>query len=174
VGGAGPRRRAAAPGQALAEGERWAEAHAAALTDGERDFLDACRKARALLQQQERYNRRIFQTLVGTVVAAVIAVGLAILTYHEQQESNRQRQAAENARQPAEQQARTSLFRAISALSLDSRTQFPQRSLLLAVTTQQITVSQDLQLSVGLNTLIQGLQRINGLPLRGHAGAVRG
>jgi len=154
-------------GEELAEGERWAEAHAAELTEEEREFLDACRKVRAIREQQDRANKRIRQALVGAVVAAVVAIGLAAVAFQKNQVANEALNKAETQEKRAEQEARIARVRQLVARAQAEMEEKPQLSLLLALTATQSLRRDDPPLSVEQAALTTLLSQIGGEPLPG-------
>ena len=69
-------------GEALAEAERWAEAHEAELEPHEQDFLATCRKAR-------RQSRRIRMWAAIAVAVAVVAIIAAVFGVTGQQRASK-------------------------------------------------------------------------------------
>ena len=61
-------------GEALAEAERWAQSQADMLTPLEREFLEACREARALVERENRQSRMIRRLSVASSIVAIIAI----------------------------------------------------------------------------------------------------
>ncbi len=62
---------------ALDEAEAWAAAHENELERHEKDFLAACREARAVAERAERQNRRIRQLLFVAVIVSMMALAAA-------------------------------------------------------------------------------------------------
>ncbi len=77
---------------ALAEAEAWAATHAEEMTPVERDFLEACRKARALAERERRQNRwlRILAVVasVGALAAVLFGAASAVATQMALAQSN--------------------------------------------------------------------------------------
>lgn len=97
--------------QALTEAEAWASAHVEEVTPTERNFLETCRKARAAVERERRWNYAVrLLALVATLAAlAAIVFGTlsAIATQNVTAEVNKRATAvvvAEQQRQFAEQQ----------------------------------------------------------------------
>jgi WD40 repeat protein len=91
-------------GTALSEAELWAKDHAIALTEVERDFLAACRKARAAEKRERRNNRVIRGLAVAALVALILAIGGMLAASQQTQIAQEQRATAEAASQDANAQ----------------------------------------------------------------------
>ncbi len=68
-------------GEALAEAERWAAGHEGEMESYEREFLEACREARAVVERERKQNRRIRVLGVVAGVVGVLAIGLTLIAF---------------------------------------------------------------------------------------------
>ena len=69
-------------GEALEEAERWADSRQDELTSTERDFLAACREARAMAERERRQARRIRWLAIGASIIGLIAImAFVVATY---------------------------------------------------------------------------------------------
>lgn len=97
---------------ALEEAERWAEAHPDALTGIERDFLDRCREARAIVEREHRQARRIRMLAIGATIISVIAIVAAIFAFYKNVEAEHRRQEAVQAKIDADEQRKIAVNQA--------------------------------------------------------------
>jgi hypothetical protein len=132
---------------ALAEAEAWAAAHADEMTPVEQDFLEACRKARALSEREHRRNRLMRFLAAAASVAAVAALVFgavsAVATQMAVGQSNQRATAivvAEQQRQLAEQQRLIAVTSQAQAVTQEANAERQRR---LAVTAQAQAVTQE-------------------------------
>ncbi len=142
-------------GEALAQAEGWAQANAKTLAPAEREYLIACQVAHAAAERERRDARRIRSLLVGVVVALVIALGLAGLTFTLYGRTEVQLANANAQR--------------LAAQALEVRERAPQRGLLLALEALRQTSSP---ISAADQSLRDVLAVIGGMPFRGHEGPI--
>jgi len=105
--------------QALVEVEEWAKAHSDELTDTEREFLVACQKLQAQIEEQARSARRArkFNVILGVLI--VIAIMATILAFKLRNDALGLKDIADQALVDAETQKTNALVQAQIARSSD-------------------------------------------------------
>ena len=165
--------------------EVWAKAHAAELTDDEREFLERSRQEQDTrerearrVEQIRRQNVRIRWLSIVIALVALVAVGFAVFALNQQHEAQVQaanaevqKQNAQIQEQKAQTQARIALVRQLSAEGVQERERSPQTALLLAVEAAQ-RAKQDNVTGPAEAALRTVLASSGGQPLSGHYGAV--
>ncbi len=89
---------------ALTDAETWAVDHENDLLPVERDFLDACREARAQEQKEQRKNRLIRLLAIGATFLSIMALMLAGFAFIQRNEARKQKERAEENEQIANKQ----------------------------------------------------------------------
>ncbi|WP_129626091.1 WD40 repeat domain-containing protein [Candidatus Oscillochloris fontis] len=118
--------------QALDAAEAWAAEHADALNPVEQDFLDRCRAVQAIIRRERRNNKLIRGLAIVATLVSIVAGVLAFLAVSAEQKAH---------------------VRQLASAALADGMITPQRSLLLALASQQ----------VGNSTMVDGEEALQQL-----------
>ncbi len=158
--------------KALTDAEAWAQQHANELTPTEHAFLNECKEARRLLENEKRHQRRVRQYAIGASVLSVIAVLGIITAVYFLLQTDRARAEAETQKQDAKaQRDKVAVQQRVSKMSNAALSQLivdPQVSLLLALqaySTTQSVETDDIVRQAVIESRVRGT-------LRGHENSV--
>ncbi len=153
-------------GEALTAAERWVHDQTPALIPAERDYLDACLKARTAAEREQRRNRLVRRLAIYSTVGMVTALVMAVLAgYFWLQAAHQTRQA---------------LSRQLAAAAVLNLNVDQERSLLLSLQAAAVTLHPGLfepavvlpEAQSALHRALAGLRIERTLPLTGAGKAV--